>query len=146
MNLYAARDLARALMNQHGLSYWVFVFDRARRRFGSCQPRRQCITLSRTLTFLNGEDEVRDTILHEIAHALAPGDGHGTKWKAQCLRIGARPIRCYDDDSVETPLRRPARFQIGCPACGWWTERHRRTRRRLICRKCRRDVVLRAKM
>ncbi|HYO07513.1 MAG TPA: SprT-like domain-containing protein, partial [Tepidisphaeraceae bacterium] len=81
MNLYAARLLTRSLMNQHGLSDWRFDFDHARRRFGSCRPRQKLITLSRHLVFLNEEPEVRDTILHEIAHALTPGDGHGRRWK-----------------------------------------------------------------
>jgi hypothetical protein len=35
MNLYEARDLARALITWHGLADWTFRFDRARRRFGS---------------------------------------------------------------------------------------------------------------
>jgi predicted SprT family Zn-dependent metalloprotease len=143
MNLYAAKTLARSLMNQHGLADWRFGFDHARRRFGSCRPRARLITLSRHLVFLNDEPEVRDTILHEIAHALTPGDGHGAKWKAACLRIGARPVRCYTDETVVSPPRRTAPYQIGCLACGWWTDRHRLTRRRLICKECRREVAFR---
>lgn len=84
-------------MAQHGLAGWSFRFDHARRRFGSCRYRERVITLSRPLVLLNGVDEVRDTILHEIAHALTPGDGHGGKWKSACRRIGARPVRCYTD-------------------------------------------------
>ena len=97
MNLYAARDLALALMRQHGLHDWTFRFDHARRRFGSCRPRRRLITLSRPLAFLNEEAQVRDTILHEIAHALTPWDGHGRNWKRKCIEIGAEPRRCYGD-------------------------------------------------
>ena len=93
MNLYAARDLALALMRQHGLNDWTFRFDHARRRFGSCQPRRKVITLSRPLAFLNAEPQVRDTVLHEIAHALTPGDGHGSRWKRKCVEIGAEPFQ-----------------------------------------------------
>ena len=37
-------------------------------------------------------DEVRDTILHEIAHALVgPGHGHDAVWKAKCVEVGAKP-------------------------------------------------------
>ncbi len=32
-------------------------------------------------------------LLHEIAHALTPRDGHGPKWRAMCVRVGARPTR-----------------------------------------------------
>jgi predicted SprT family Zn-dependent metalloprotease len=145
MNLYLARDMARLLMRQHGLTDWTFRFDHARRRFGSCRPRERVITLSKYLTFLNGDAEVRDTILHEIAHALAPGDGHGRKWQATCVRIGAKPSRCYTDDEVTSPPRRPAAYQIGCGKCGWWADRHRLTRRKLVCRACRSPVVYREK-
>ncbi|HEX8525001.1 MAG TPA: SprT-like domain-containing protein [Tepidisphaeraceae bacterium] len=146
MNLYAARDLARELMKQHGLSGWTFRYDHARRRFGSCRYRAKVITLSKPLTFLNTEDQVRDTILHEIAHALAPEDGHGAKWKAVCRQIGANPKRCYSDEEVVSPPRREARYEIGCARCGWWHDRHRTTRRKLVCRACRERVVIREKV
>src|SRR3954462_9172169 len=58
MNLYLARNLAKSLMQVHGLAGWMFQFDHARRRFGTCSPSRKRITLSRPLTLLNNEAEV----------------------------------------------------------------------------------------
>jgi predicted SprT family Zn-dependent metalloprotease len=142
MNLYTARHLARSLMSEHGIGDWTFAFDHARRRFGSCQPTRKRITLSRMLTLLNEEPEVRDTILHEIAHALTPGDKHGPAWRAMCVRLGAKPVRCYTDETVTSPPRRVARFAIGCPRCNWSQPRYRRVTRKLVCRRCRTPVVL----
>ncbi len=144
MNLHAARILAVKLMQQHGLVGWSFKFDHARRRFGCCNFTRRVISLSKPLTFLNEEGEVRDTILHEIAHALTPKTGHGPAWKAMCVRLGAKPVRCFKSEEVVTPPKRPAPMQIGCPTCGWWADRHKRTNRKLICRKCRTVVVYRA--
>ncbi|HEY2587403.1 MAG TPA: SprT-like domain-containing protein [Tepidisphaeraceae bacterium] len=123
-------------MAQHGLAGWSFRFDHAKRRFGSCQHRERTITLSRPLVLLNDVAEVRDTILHEIAHALTPGDGHGPKWRAACRRVGARPVRCYSDHTVRSPARPPAPYRLGCGRCDWWVERRRRTRTRYICRRC----------
>src|SRR3954468_886353 len=99
MNLFEAAHLARDLMREDGLldAEWAFGFDHARRRFGKCDYDGRRITLSRPLTLLNGIHEVRDTVLHEIAHALCPGDGHGQHWRATCRRIGAAPKRCYTD-------------------------------------------------
>jgi predicted SprT family Zn-dependent metalloprotease len=144
MNLHEAAYLACDLMQQHGLAHWSFQFDHARRRFGKCDYTHRRISLSRSLTFLNGLDEVRDTILHEIAHALCPGDGHGAKWRATCRRIGARPKRCYTDQQVIAPPRRPARYRLGCPRCDWWVDRRRRVDRmaRYVCKRCRGKVVM----
>ena len=142
MNLHDARRLAHDLMHQHGLVGWLFAFDRARRRFGSCQFRSKRITLSRPLTLLNSEDQVRDTILHEIAHAPARlAMGTAANWKAACKRLGAKPKRCFNDAEVVSPLRKPARYQIGCVTCDWWADRRRLTARKLVCRTCRSEVV-----
>jgi predicted SprT family Zn-dependent metalloprotease len=103
------------------------------------------ITLSRPLTFLNDEPQVRDTILHEIAHALSPGDGHGPKWRQKCVEIGANPKRTYGDEEVVSPPRRPAWFEMGCQKCNWWVDRRRRTRRKLVCKACRGAVIYRVK-
>ena len=46
------------------------------------------------IPYRNGPEEVRDTILHEVAHALVgPGHGHDTVWKATAAQVGARPQR-----------------------------------------------------
>lgn len=148
MDLISARHLALTLMQRHGLDGWRFAFDHARRRFGSCQPRRKIITLSRALTFLNSEAQVRDTILHEIAHALTPGDGHGRRWETQCVQLGIAPRRCYSDAEVVSPPRPAAPYVIGCERCNWWADRRRRPPRkgRLVCRACRGPVTCRAKV
>jgi predicted SprT family Zn-dependent metalloprotease len=141
MNLYEAANLARDLMRQHSLHDWSFGFDHARRRFGSCNYTHRRITLSRALTLLNGIDEVRDTVLHEIAHALCPKDGHGPRWRATCLQIGAKPKRCYTDANVQSPPRKPAPYQLGCPKCNWWVPRRRLSRRKYLCSRCRQRVI-----
>ncbi len=143
MDLHAAKILATDLIRQHGLLGWSFRFDRARRRFGSCRVRARLITLSRPLTLLNSDAQVRDTILHEIAHALAPKDGHGARWKAACRKLGAKPVRCFNDKEVVAPARKPARYQIGCGRCGWWAQRRRLNARPLVCRSCRDQVIYR---
>lgn len=143
MDIDPARILALSLMKRHGLAGWRFAFDHARRRFGCCNFTRRTISLSRPLVLLNGEVEVRDTILHEIAHALTPRAGHGPAWKAMCVRVGAKPERCFKPHQVVTPPRRAAPMLIGCVACGWWSPRHKRTTRELVCKRCRAVIVFR---
>ncbi len=136
MDVNEARSLARLLMNQHGLGAWHFQFDTAKRRFGSCSSARKIITLSTPLTLLNSAAEVRDTILHEIAHALAPG-GHHAAWRRMCARIGANPKRCFSAKTVNLPTIR-RRFQyVGRCACATRHVKFRRPTRKYLCRRCR---------
>lgn len=95
MHLQDAENMALVHMEDNGLSGWSFGFDRAKRRCGQTNFRLKKITLSRYFVQSNGEAEVLDTILHEIAHALAgSAAGHGVQWQMWAIRIGARPERC----------------------------------------------------
>jgi len=134
VNLNDAETLARHLMRQHNVEDWSFRFDNAKRRFGVCQYRYRRIQLSAPLTLLNSEEQVRDTILHEIAHILAgPQAKHGPAWKRVAASIGASPTRCAD-----VGARPPAKWRGACPNCDFVVERHRLTERSATgaCPKC----------
>lgn len=142
MELRTARDLATQLMTAHDLTRqgWRFSFDNAIRRAGVCFYSRRLIRLSRHFVGLNSEEEIRDTILHEIAHAIAGhAAGHGPAWKAVCRRIGAKPERCYDSKTVAMP---PARYRAFCPSCRKEYRRNKvgtRNGRYYYCPRCGKD-------
>lgn len=102
MQLDDCQNLAIMLMRQFNLKDWTFEFDYHKVRFGLCDYQRKVISMSRLLTYLNDESVVKDTILHEIAHALAPYAGHGPKWRSVCLAIGCKPRACYSTHEVNT--------------------------------------------
>lgn len=111
MNAAEAFKMLEEELGAHGLVDlgWKGELDRARRRFGVCRMSDRVISVSRVLAELNSVDEVRDTILHEIAHALAwekygENCGHDARWKEICVEIGARPERCYDEEVVQPDL------------------------------------------
>ena len=84
--------MARSLMDEHGLGAWTFAFLEAERRLGDCHFRDRVIRIGRAHALDASDAEIRDTILHEIAHALAgPEARHGPEWKATAKRIGATP-------------------------------------------------------
>ena len=94
--------LARKLMDRHGLKDWELGFSAAKTRLGSCDSGRKIIRLSLKHAAGSPEGEVKDTILHEIAHALAgPAARHGPEWKAVASRLGATPKSCAQE-SEET--------------------------------------------
>ena len=140
MQLELVRRLAESLMRDHHLAGWSFKFDRSRRRFGICLARERRIQLSRPLTLLNDELQVRDTILHEIAHALAylkhgVRAAHDRRWKKIATGIGADPKRCYDTALVETPQ---LPFLVKCTRHGILGQRARRWRGLRSCSRCHR--------
>jgi len=131
---------ALALMDKHGLHGWTFDFNRAKRQVGVCKyPTRTkpgCIELSMHYCERNDEEDILDTILHEIAHALVgPSHGHDEVWKAKCREIGARPERCYDVSVIDMPK---GKWRANCPCCGREFHRHRRpkTLTGWWCKKC----------
>lgn len=132
MEAREALRLARTLLREHGLEDWQVTLDRAKTRAGSCRFHTRTITLSRALTELHSEAEVRETILHEIAHALVgPEHGHDAIWRAQAKKIGSTGARCVDPRAP----RVRADWQGRCPA-GHSTGRHRAPTAPMSCARC----------
>lgn len=132
MELQTVEALAHELMEKHGLKYWRFEFDRSRRRFGCCHYDARLITMSAALSKLNEEAKIRDTILHEIAHGLAPrSEGHGAEWRRIAMSIGCNGERTYSAAKVVLP---PLPWRVSCDSCGYANEKARR--RVLACRSC----------
>jgi predicted SprT family Zn-dependent metalloprotease len=126
-------ELAIALMRRHGLAQWEFAFNRRKRALGLCRYTLRRIELSSHFALAHDEPEVRDVILHEIAHALAGhGAAHGPRWKSICKSIGARPERCSD---AQMPA---GRWKAICPACRGEFNRYRRPlrNRTYSCPRC----------
>lgn len=135
MNIEQASQLGWQLLSEHGLARngWQFRWSNSKVVFGICRYSRRYIELSRPLTELNTETHVRDTILHEIAHALAGDVGHSAKWKAQAKTIGARPERYYRASDVVMPK---ARYEAVCPKCKQVKSRYRKPKYTSACKAC----------
>jgi predicted SprT family Zn-dependent metalloprotease len=128
-----ARQLALQLMTRHGLLGWTFQYNWRKRTMGLCRYKTKTIELSVYLVERNGPEEILDTILHEIAHALVgPDHGHDDVWKEKCIELGARPRRCGAAAMPE------GCWIAVCAVCGARFDRHRRPKRLKgwFCRRC----------
>jgi predicted SprT family Zn-dependent metalloprotease len=133
MDLAEAFEMAERLVAEQGLAGWQVQFDNAKRRAGVCRFGDRVIGLSAHLARVHEPAEVRDTVLHEIAHALVgPAHGHDAVWRAAALRIGCSGTRC-----VEEGAPRVVGAWLGVCSAGHVKDRHRRPERVMSCAQCR---------
>jgi|GEM_PF-1166125 predicted SprT family Zn-dependent metalloprotease len=131
MEIYKAQIIAAKLMAKHGITCPLKI-SRGKKTLGTCHwkygkggiPEVSHISLSRYLISLNGEEEVRETILHEIAHALVGySHGHDRVWKLKAMEIGCTPHRL--DFKAKMP---EGKIAAVCPRCKKVVgHRHRRS-------------------
>ncbi len=125
---------AKALLTQHRLNDWSFQFDNGRKRAGCCNYSQRIISVSHEYARHASDEDIRDTLLHEIAHALVgQAHGHDEVWRVQAVAIGCSGSRCHDLQFT------PPRYIVNC-AKGCWTATAERRQRGAICRQCRSAV------
>mmetsp|Transcript_760 Transcript_760/g.1920 ORF Transcript_760/g.1920 Transcript_760/m.1920 type:complete len:456 (-) Transcript_760:109-1476(-) len=138
-----AKALWMQLRQKHAeLKDWEFCFDHAKRRHGCCKYNRKQISMSRH--FINNVsttvDQVKNTILHEIAHALVGHKhGHDAVWRKMALQLGCDGSRCS-----KTDWKMEHHFELRCKKCSWTRGKHRRSS--LVgkrCPKCKSDLEYR---
>lgn len=131
---------AREWMVEYGLFNWTFGFNRRKRSLGICMLGRKRIELSHYMVDLNGEEQILDVILHEIAHALAwerhRDKSHGPIWKRICIEVAAKPERCCSTGNMPTERR----YTATCGRCFTVYRRDRLSQYRFYyCPKCGRE-------
>lgn len=108
-------SLASELLKKHNLVDWTFGWDennRLKSRIGLCDYSKKRVSVTKQFAIKQPNYEVKNIILHEIAHALTEGHGHNKVWKAKCLEIGAMPEPNYRPGSLDR------KYKGVCPTCG----------------------------
>lgn len=94
-NLKTIEKIASQLIQKWLDKSWSFRWDRAKTRLGLCDYQKKTIQLSKPLIPFLKKSDIEDTLLHEIAHALAGAKaGHGPQWKNIAKNLGAKTTRC----------------------------------------------------
>jgi len=133
MDLQKAEILAIDLLKKHNLKNWNFYFDKAKKRFGCCNYTDKKISLSRFLVELNTEEQVKDVILHEIAHALVgPKNNHNHLWKKKVKEIGGSPSVKFCNNEVKLPKMK---YTAKCKNCNL-TFQAAKINPQVACRHC----------
>ena len=103
----AFRTEAALAFAAYGLRDWSFRINaRARVRFGRCDLAHKVIELSRFHVETSPIEQVVETLLHEIAHAISRDVDHGTKWEQTLAAM--------------KPARRAAKgWEVACVCCDY---------------------------
>ena len=83
------------------------------------------------------DEEIIDTVLHEIAHAIVgPGQGHNLIWKKKAIEIG-----CSGKIYHNVEFSKPKWIKFCSEGC--WETKCFRKKNNLICKYCRSNVEYR---
>jgi len=142
------KTFARKELSKNGLDGWTVNFNgRIKRAVGKCKPGKKRIDLSKTW-FIDYSDEIedaelKDVILHEVAHALDYSrrgtSDHSRKWKRCAREVGADPSRTTDGIPQKL-IAKVSPWKRECPKCGWETYYHSKpTAGGKLCPECHKD-------
>lgn len=110
---FQVETFALIVMTRLNISGWEVDFDNAKRRAGVCKYGPQVISFSRHFLANAPLDEIRNTVLHEIAHIIAGYDaGHGAEWVRVAQAIGCDGERC-----TTAPVATEWRYEFWCDHC-----------------------------
>ena len=142
LTLTEIEDLGKDLIRQHEIDNrleigWNFAFDLAPTRAGICRYDDKQITLSVTYCQKATKEEIVNTILHEIAHAIVgPKHGHDAVWKSTAQDIGCTGERCHRVKHTA------ARWRGECGCGKQWTRQRLSQRARTgLCPSCENRII-----
>ncbi len=107
MKISEAKKMIKRIMVDNDVTGWKVFFTDDEISAGVTFPYQKVIEYCKPFFIHNGIEACRDTVLHELAHALAPLDRqHGEVWKEKCVEIGAIPEQYLSYDNYPR-LRMP---------------------------------------
>lgn len=147
MDRSSASKFCRAKLDKYNLSDWhVRLTSGPNQSFlGLCVYKDKCIIINAYHVDIHPTNEVINTILHEVAHALCPGQGHNEVWENKvrelgcddtlpcshlnipehvldAIRSGATIEMTVEEKVITNVIRTPkfsiTRLQEKCPDCG----------------------------
>ena len=126
---YVVRILKTTI--NHYIPKWSYHFTKSKTIAGSCNFTKSRIEISNHYIFSETitHKDIKNTILHEIAHALTYGHNHDKVWKEKCIEIGGKgniycekvfkkPTYVYGcGDGCEIPRYRKSKYGNGHYTC-----------------------------
>lgn len=76
-------------LSNNGLNDWSIVIEELPENvLGECDYNQKLITISPIVCYICNFKQAKNIVLHEVAHALCPNEGHNEIWQAKAIEIG----------------------------------------------------------
>lgn len=141
MTINQVRALATELKNKHyELLSWNISFNKRKKAFGVCNYIHREISLSVLLIPFMSDKAIKETIIHEIAHALTKGHDHDNVWRRTCIELGGTGDRVggsnkfKDGENGRSEFHETSsKYTLTCPTCGCKSYINRMPKRSQSC-------------
>lgn len=144
-NLAVAQTIARNLVQHHLGFSWTVEFKKVTGTAGKCVYGTKTLIFSKAWTLELGREEFRQTVLHEIGHAIAGyGHAHDAVWADAVRSIGGTPNKHVDVSKHEYDSAKIFKWTITCPCGKVKMHRSKKSQKleRSICLTCGKRVIL----
>jgi len=118
MNRQIASQSLRALLDAQELREWHIrlTTDVTKPFLGLCSYKDKTIILNAFHIDTHPDEEVINTIRHEVAHALLPGHNHDATWRAKAISLGCDNVQecanySLSDDAIDA-IRSGAQLKV----------------------------------
>ena len=120
---------------KYDLCNWTLKIINSKRKYGHCRWGKNEIAISKKFVAINNWNQMKQCILHEIAHALVGSKAkHGKEFKDVCEKIGCMEDGCYTKArNLNVPK---SKYTIICKTCGRTQVKNRKRRSPVACSKC----------
>ena len=139
-NLNIAIEHTKLLFKKHKLHDWSVGINNRKCALGVCNYRKKTITYSSWLMPLVKENEIKNTVIHEVAHSLTPHHGHDDIWADLCFRLGGKINRIAADTefsvNIHSEMNKQSKYTLTCPVCGRKHAFYRKLKKKYSCEDC----------
>jgi len=142
MNITEARRLYTDLKNGYGLNDWKVEFNNNVSRAGVCNYDKKTLFISKKILSHASDEQIKNTMLHEIAHALeyekTGTSNHGWRFQNICHDIGCKVGYGSEMERDELFGTKYDKWTYTCQGCGqtFGTSRKMTTLARTKCARC----------
>jgi len=127
---------------------WELAWNKRKGALGLCNYRKKTIEISIYMLWGNADKNVlKNTLLHEFAHALTPHHKHDEVWVKIAKQLGCDGKRCSSDTTLHNTVAH--KYSIKCRSAGdihFIMKRHKmpsaKTLNRWRCPTCKDQLVV----